>query len=138
TVSGTTPLNRGVSEDRRDHTVLRTGPTIRAPNEFPDQHAAVNVRTIRTRHPAAPSARTQVAAVAPVVTTSSSSTTELPAGGRPLRTVLTRPARLRARCSRPISVMSRAPPPNRSAGATAAGYPDRVSPRAHHSASVRV
>src|SRR5699024_809277 len=78
------PLNRGMSRDPRDHTVLRTGSTIRIPNEFPDQHAAVNVRTIRTRHPAAPSARTQVAAVAPVVTTSSSSTTELPAGGRPL------------------------------------------------------
>ena len=132
------PPIRGTSHAHSDHVVRLDWSTIRTWTEFPAQHAPVSVTTARTPQPAPHSAVTAAAAVAPVVNTSSSSTTELPTGGIPSRSVTILPARLQTRCSRSSPAISPPLPRSRRAGATAAACPRRASCQAHRDASARV
>ena len=77
----------------------------------------------------------QAVTVAPVVTTSSTSTTGVPAGGRPARRGSTRPARLACRAAAPRPTESRTPEATRNAGATAAAAPAPASTAAARCAS---
>jgi hypothetical protein len=80
-----------------------------------------------TATPVRSSVATHSAAVAPVVTTSSTSTTDVPTAGSPPRRANTRPARLACRPATPNPTESRTPHAIRNPGATAAATPARAS-----------
>ncbi len=118
-------------------TLVRQPADRQCSRKFPTGHAAHVTRTPRVGNPISANARTDSRAVAPVVSTSSTTTTSafagIPRSAARTGTVVTRPPRLRERCAGVKPTESRTPGRSRKRATTRLSGSHRLATRAERS-----